>query len=352
MKKILVIIFALVVVAAIVFVLMQNKQKAAEKLKTSNDFSTKIPVNVIPVAEKEIKNSLSLVGVMNPFKEVNIASEVPGRIKAVRFKEGDFKGQGSVLVFLDSELKNIAVETAENNYNKAKQDLERYQQLVKEDAATVSQLENYLFAFKNAEFALNTAYRNVKDTKVSAPMSGIVNTKNVEVESYVSPGTVIANMVDISKLKVKVNVPETEVFRLRVGDDVVVTTDIYPDKSFDGKISVIAPKGDEAHTYPVEIVISNSKVNPLKAGMFAKIDFSTIKGKTSLAIPREAIIGSIKDAKVYVIVNGKASLRKIETGLEGDKEIEVTSGLSAGDQLVIAGQNNLKDGAEVNIVKP
>lgn len=351
MKKLLVIVIVLAAMAAIVLTLMNNKKKAAEKLKTSNDFSTKIPVNVIPVSEKEIKNSLSLVGVMNPYKEVNIASEVPGRISSVRFKEGDFKGQGSVLVTLDNELKSIAVETAENNYNKAKLDLERYQQLVKEDAATQSQLEQYLFAFNNAQLALNTAYRNVKDTKVSAPMGGIINTKNIEVGSYVSPGTLIANMVDISKLKVVVNVPETEVFRLKIGDNVVVSTDIYPDKQFDGEITMIAPKGDEAHTYPVQIVISNSKAYPLKAGMFAKIDFSTIKGRTSIAIPREAIVGSIKDAHVYVIENGKAVFKKIETGLESDKDIEVTSGLNAGEQLVVTGSNNLKDGLEVSIVK-
>ncbi len=351
MKKILVIVIVLAALGAIVFTLMQNKKKAAEKLRTSSDFSTKIPVNVIPVGDKEIKNSLNLVGVINPYREVNIASEVPGRITSVRFKEGDYKGQGSVLVVLDSELKNIAVETAENNYNKAKQDLERYQQLVKEDAATQSQLEQYLFAFNNAQLALNTAYRNVKDTKISAPMGGIINTKSVEVGSYVGPGTVIANMVDISKLKVKVNVPETEVFRLRVGDNVVVTTDIYPDQTFNGEITVIAPKGDEAHTYPVEIVISNSKATPLKAGMFAKVDFSTIKGRTGLAIPREAIVGSIRDAHVYIIVDGKAVYRKIETGLESDRDIEVTAGLNAGDQLVITGQNNLKDGSEVTVVK-
>lgn len=351
MKKILVIVVVLAALAAIVFTLMNNKKKAVEKLKTSNDFSTKIPVNVIPVSEKEIKNSLTLVGTINPFKEVNIASEVPGRIRTVSFKEGDFKGQGSTLVTLDNELKSIAVETAENNYNKAKQDLERYQQLVREDAATQSQLEQYLFAFNNAQLALNTAYRNVKDTRISAPMGGIINIKSVEVGSYVAPGTVIANMVDISKLKVRVNVPETEVFRLKVGDNVIVTMDIYPDEQFDGKISVIAPKGDEAHTYPVEIVISNSKRTPLKAGMFAKIDFSTIKGRTGIAIPREAIVGSIKDAHVYVIVNNKAQFRKIETGLESDKDVEVTSGLNIGEQLVVTGGNNLKDGLEVNIVK-
>lgn len=351
MKKLIVIVIVLAAAAAIVFTLMNNKKKAAEKLKTSNDFSTKIPVNILSVTEKEIKNSLSLVGVINPFKEVNIASEVPGRIRSVSFKEGDFKGQGSTLVVLDSELKNIAVETAENNYNKAKQDLERYQQLVKEDAATQSQLEQYLYAFNNAQLALNTAYRNVKDTRISAPMGGIINTKSIEVGSYVAPGTIIANMVDISKLKVKVNVPETEVFRLKVGDNVVVTTDIYPDEQFDGKISVIAPKGDEAHTYPVEIIISNSKKTPLKAGMFAKIDFSTIKGRTSVAIPREAIVGSIKDAQVYVIENNVARLRKVEIGLESDRDVEVKSGLNVGELLVTTGQNNLKDGVEVNIVK-
>ena len=106
----------------------------------------------------------------------------------------------------------------------------------------------------------------------------------------------------------------------------------------------------EGHTYPVEIVVSNSTKNPLKAGMFAKLLFKSIAPTDALVIPRIALIGSVKDARVFLIRGQQAHLTAFVVGQQAEGQYEVASGIAEGDTVVISGQNNLVDGARVQIV--
>jgi RND family efflux transporter MFP subunit len=173
----------------------------------------------------------------------------------------------------------------------------------------------------------------------------------VDVGTMVSPGMAISNIVDVSTLKVKVNVGEHEAFQLKAGDKVEISTDVYPNEKFDGRVDNIASKADEAHTYPVEIRIANSTRYPLKAGMFARISFTSVAPAEALVIPRAALVGSIKNAQVYVVQNNKASLRSVVIGAQSGEFLEVQEGLKEGDVVVTNGQNNLSDSTSVVIVK-
>ncbi|MEN9828182.1 MAG: hypothetical protein RJA11_798, partial [Bacteroidota bacterium] len=154
----------------------------------------------------------------------------------------------------------------------------------------------------------------------------------------------------ISTLKVKVNVSEKDAFALKNGDKVIIRTDVYTGIEFPGTVSAIAPKADEAHTYPVEIRMSNSKQYPLKAGMFGRVSFTSIKKADALIIPRSALIGSIKNPKVFVVTDGKAELRDVQAGADAGTKLEIISGLQAGETIVTNGQNNLRPGSKVTII--
>jgi RND family efflux transporter MFP subunit len=150
---------------------------------------------------------------------------------------------------------------------------------------------------------------------------------------------------------VKINVSEKDVFKLKIGDAVDVTTDVYPGVTMEGRISTISAKGDELHTYPVEVILSNSTKTPLKAGMFGTVSFTAKSSGSNIVIPREAIVGSVKDAKVYVVENSIAKTRSIVTGKELGTSIEVLSGIRTGEVVVVNGQNNLKDNVAVTVRK-
>lgn len=345
MKKLKLTGLVVVVLGVIVAILLNNKAKI--QAKTNTEKVDAFPVITYTVQNGEVEKNLDLVGTITANNDVAVVAEAPGRVTAVYAKVGDYKPAGSVLFQLDDELKEAAYKTAQVNYEKSKKDFDRYQALHDDRSVTDAQFEAARLQYLSAEAQFITARRQYNDTKIKAPISGVVTARIVDLGNYVNDKNVVANIVDISKLKVKLNVAEKDAFRLKHGDAVEITTDVYPGVVFKGSIESISDKADDSHTYPIEISLVNSKTNPLKAGMFGRVSFSSIKKSESLVIPREALVGSIKDAHVFTVENGLAKLSKVVVGNAYDNNLEIIGGLKQGDQVVVNGQNNLKDNDKV-----
>lgn len=348
MKKFKVIGAIVLVLAIIVAVLVNNRAKL--QASTNRNIIDSYPVKVIIANQQEITRKLELVGTIMGDNEVAVVSEASGRVTGVYAEVNDHKSKGAVLIQLDNELKLAALKTAEVNYEKLKKDFERYKSLYEERTITLTRLEAAKLEFQMAESQLIQARREFNDAKITAPISGEVAARLVDVGDYVNKGDIVASVVDISKLKVKLNVGEKDAFQLRTGDPVEVSTEIYPETKFTGKIESISSQGDLAHTYPVEISLQNSKDHPLKSGMFGRVTFTSANNSQSLVIPREALVGSVKDASVFVVENSIVKERKVIIGNTYDNMIEVLNGLNKGDQIVVSGQNNLVDSARVSVV--
>lgn len=349
MKTVKGILITLLVLGGIGFVLMNNKAKSDAKA-ARKDVMTTLPVSVAKVERKDIAQDLSVVGTIAVNSEVTVLSETQGRILRMPFSVGDHVSKGSVLAQVDDELKRTQLAAAQVGYDKAKSDLNRYSQLVGDLAVSDQQIEGARLALRSAEIQVAQAGRLLRDTRITAPVSGVITVRQSPQGSNVMPGTPIVTIVDVSQLKVKVNVSERDVFKMKVGDRVEITTDVHPGMTFMGRIESISPKSDEAHTYPVEIGVTNSG-SKLKAGMFGRVSFSTVGSINSLVIPRQALVGSIQKPQVYVVNNGQAFLRSIVVSGDVGTNVLVASGLLAGDQVVVDGQNNLTDSARVSIVK-
>ena len=341
---------SMVTLAVIVAVLLYNR--ARMQASSKNDIITSFPVSVTTASKQQLKLSLSLIGTITANNDVAIVSETSGRVTGVFAKIGDYKPAGSVLIQLDDELKSAAYATAEVNYQRAKRDLERYQSLEEENAVSKWQKETAWQNFKVAEASYIIAKRQLKDTKITTPISGIVTARPVDLGTQVQNNNVVANVVDISRLKVKLNIAERDAFRLKVGDPVDVTTDVYPGVTFAGKIQTISAKADDSHTYPVEIVlVNNKKEHPLKSGMFGRVAFTSIGNTDMVAIPRQALVGSLKNPQVFTVKNNLARLRNIVVGEEVGTNVAVLGGLQEGETIVVDGQNNLKDSVTVDVIK-
>lgn len=349
MSKLKITLFSLLILAVIIIVLINNKMNMAAK--TEVETITNIPVVVTSPSKQRLSNSFSLVGTTLANYDVAVAAETQGKVKEVYARVGDRIQAGNPIVRVDDELKRAGFETAEVSYTKAKRDVERFELLHKDSSVSDSQIEAARLAFKSAEAQYITARRQFNDTKITSPISGIVTSRTVDIGSNVQMNMIIANVVDISKLKVKVNISEKDVFHIKTADSVHITTDVYPGITFGGTITNISSKGDESHTYPVEISLPNSTNHPLKAGMFARVNFTSGTEHESLVIPREALTGSLKQPQVFVIENNIARLRQIVIGRESETFLEVLSGLTGNEILATEGKNNLKDGYLVNITK-
>ncbi len=350
MKRILIPLIIILGIGGIVAILMRNKAVSLEKAAKS-DVLAAPAVTCGTVEKAALETDLSLVGTTVAWNDVNVVAETAGRVTAVKANAGDHVNAGAILVQLDDELKKAALETAETNYDKAKKDLQRYTWLKQEKSMQDATLENAQLAVKSAEAQYIVAKRQLADTRVVSPVPGTLTSRLVDLGAYVQQGAVIGNVVDISRLKVKLNVAEKDAFRIHAGDKVEITSEVYPAVTFQGIVNSISDKGDEAHTYPVEIHLTNGGKNPLRAGMFVRAAFTAIPHTQALTIPREALVGSVRDPHVYVVENNVAHLRPLVIGDVSDAKLEVRQGLNEGERVVVSGQNNLRDGMQVTVVQ-
>jgi RND family efflux transporter MFP subunit len=346
MKKIVAIIVVIGVVALIIFTLFNNRAEMKKEARLNSNRA--VPVAVATVSRHELNGQLTQAGLINANSDINIVSELQGRATAVLAQEGSYVSAGSTIVKVENKVPEANFLAAQNNYQKAQKDWKRSNELHKEGLISESDLESARQTFKAAEAQFVSAQYQYNSSEITSPISGIVTSIAVDVGTMLNPGMTVANVVDISKLKVVLNVAEQDAFRLKVGDQAEVETTIYPGVKFFGKIASISVKGDAAHTYPVKILIPNNKQHPLKSGMFGQI---TIKlgNQVGLAIPRTALVGSAANQQVFVVEGGKAILRDIQAGSEVGTNIVVLQGLREGEMVVVSGQQDLKDSMAVFI---
>ncbi len=347
MKKVKFYSIIVVTIAIIVAVLLRNR--AQIKAETKNLNVDSYAVTVATVGKEDLTNKFDLVGTINADNDVTIVAEASGKVTRVLARVGDNERAGAELIQLDDKLQTAALKLAQVNLDKATKDYERYKQLYKENSITDSQLESAELAYESANDQFVDAHRQYNNTRITTPISGVVTARAVDVGAFVNAGMIVAEVVDISKLKVTVNVAEQDVMDFKAGDLVTIFTDVYPGVKFTGRIKTISSKGDADHTYPVEVEFPNSADHSLKAGMFAQVYFTEKSPVNSLVIPRQALVGSVENAQVYVVDNGIARLRDIVVGSSHNNYLEVVSGLKAGETIVTNGQDNLEDGYKVTI---
>lgn len=349
MKRIIIIVTALVVLALIVYRLSTNYRKVNANKNVSTDLAY-VTVNIFPVSKMSITESLLLTGYMEAYSEVDIASEAQGIITSLLAELGQEKSKGNVIATIDDKLKTLSVQKAKNLKAKLEKNFERNKNLFNGGSLTQQQLDDAQNLYDDAVIQLEQAEKELVNATIKSPISGIIIKKQVEEGEYINIGSPIVTIVDVSKLKIKLNVSEVNVYQLKLGDKAVISTDVYPGVVFEGNISFISSQGDDSHNYPVEIVIPNNSRYPLKSGSFANVVIKLPVEAEAAYIPRESLLGSITDAEVYVAENDKAILKKIVVGNGNDKYIKVISGLKEGEKVIVNGQINLSENKAIKIV--
>jgi multidrug efflux pump subunit AcrA (membrane-fusion protein) len=207
---------------------------------------------------------------------------------------------------------------------------------------------------REMEAILEQERTRLKDTKIIAPFRGEISRKYVDAGAFVSPSsppTPLVNLVHTETLKVVANVLEKDIPLLKPGMKAKIQVDSYPGRVFEGRVEKINSALDlSTRTLQAEIYIFNSD-RSLKPGMFANVEVVLLEKPQTLVIPREAIIETGSEMSVFV-VEGKQVFRKpITLGYEQDRLVEVLKGLNEGDQVVIKGQQLIKDGSTIRVIE-
>ncbi len=350
MKKIIRNIIILILVAATVFAgykqLESNKQKIESDAQLSSKRNEIIPVITQQVGMAEHNNRFEVVGSFAPYKQVALMSEAAGKAVQVNFENGDYVKAGSRLLKIDNDLLKIQQKSLEANLAKAKNDLQRLKNLLGEGGVTQAQVEEAELAIVNLEAQVESNEKQIAMTYVTAPISGIISSKMVEPGTLVAPSMQVATITNINRLKMQVFLTEEQVVQFKKGDQVELATDLFPDKIMKGNITFIDVMANTSRRYLVEVEVQNPG-NQLKAGMSGTVYFSGKTEDAMLAVPRECIVGNLRDAKVYVVESGRAKLKNVKTGIIFGNLIQIREGLQEGETIVVSGQINLEDGMAI-----
>lgn len=330
--------------------LAANKKKLDERNKPAGEITIPIPVTTAIASEEMRATELSRTGILAPYREVKLLSAVSGNIRRLLFEPGDKVVRGQRLAVIDTRLLAFELAKAESNTARLQRDLQTYTELLEGKAATgqkVSEIRQLYMDAQNLELQLR---KQIADATIRAPATGVIGSKDVEEGMYVSTGGAIGSIIDQSQLKVKVYVTEAQVYGIRLGEKIRFNTAVYPDSSFEGVVTFISPKANEAYNYEVEITVAESDMEiPLRPGTFVDVDFSGKTTRKVLLIPGEALGESTREAFVYVVRDGRALIRRVRAGVVSGNKVQVTEGLQPGEEVITSGQINLKDGSFVKV---
>jgi len=344
-------LLAIVVMLSITLKLAVNKKQLNARNQPADTAAVKVPVKVVSVQEQQLDISIKKTGTLAPFKEAKVVATTSGIIQYLKFDLGDRVRQGQVLAVMDGRLPGLELLKAATSLSKLKNDLATYTELYNGHAATQEKLDETRQNYNDAVNQYDQAKKQLEDVEIKSPTDGIISVKAVEQGVYASAGSAIATVVNVSEIKAQVNLTENEVYQVKQGQQVHISTDVYPNKIFNGRISFISPQADATHSYPVEVIIDSDPRYVLHSGTFVTADFSKDTRRQIRTIPREALAESVQNTSVYVVSGNRVQQRTVVTGRQLGDDIEIVSGLGKDELVVLSGQINLQDGSPVNIIK-
>ena len=344
----------------IVFLACGQKTESAK-----SDTESTTTVRVAPVQRGEISNKISFTGEVQAWQTVDLVPEVAGKIAAIYVEEGDHVKEGQVLAELDTRAARLQLEqaqaglaVAQANLNDAQRNLERSQSLFEKATITEQQFEKMRLAYEaaraqlqQAEAALHLAQYQVDVSVMKAPFAGVVTGKWSKVGDVINPmmsgfgtRTGVVSVMDVSKVKILVDVPPNQIEEIAVNQPAELTIESLPGKVFQGRVTAVNPAADPtSKTFRVQVVIPNPE-SLIRPGIFGAVTIKTLTHQQILLVPS---IGVLPGDVVFVAEGGKAVRKKVTVGIRGDGSVEIESGLAEGEQVIVQGNYGLEDGTPV-----
>ena len=281
---------------------------------------------------------------------VSLGFSVAGRITAMLVEEGQRVSMGQLLATVETSEYENAMLIANASWEQAADNYKRLEQLHSKGSLPERDFIAARSALAGAEASKNVSAKRVADTRLYAPFTGIISAKILEKGATAAPGVPVLTILKTDNVYAQAPVGETEIGKLTVGKEATVSIPVLHEE-WKGKISIINPQADvTTKTFTVKIRLSNTG-GKLLPGMMATIKIATGAAVDVLTIPAESVVRDADELTYVFVVNDrqKAIRRRVAIGGLSDNEVIVTSGLQAGDKVVIAGQTRLKDGQTVTI---
>lgn len=372
---------------------------AAETENASPSHEKMTNVEVLQVRPSDFVDHLELTGTAEPWKSVTIASEIGGKLEYLGLVEGHNVKQGQVIARVNARLlaaqKEQAVANyhlaqvqekwqqasakrqvslAESNYDLSSTNFGRQQNLYQQQVLSAQNFDSAQNNLHNSKAQLDlqkisqqstrevnqqqvrlasanlqVARENLAKAVMTSPLNGYVNKVMVEAGEVVSPGAPMAEVIQTQQLKIGIGVPEQDIGSIKMGQEVQMHFDAFPDQDFTGTVIFIAAAAEPAsRTFPVKLRLNNPGLK-IRGGMIARVKLERDRLTDQLVVPRDAIMDT-KDARyLFVEEKGRAVRRMVTLGRSQGTSVVVNSGLKAGDAVIVTGNRNLRDGDKINV---
>ena len=343
-------LFLLAAIALTVWKLRDNKQVLTAEAKLSQAKRSFVPVEIAMPQTEALAGRLEADGIFLPVKEMFVVSETAGRVLEVYKNKGEWLKEGTVIAKVDDEMLRIELAATQANLAKLRKDKERLGSLIEGEAAPKNKMEDLELGIMAAEAKEKGLNKQIANTNLKAPMSGTLGLRFIERGSVIGPGIQIGQMTNLEKLFLMIKVTERDVLLIQKGSSAAVMPDVYPGTTILGHVTNIGLRADNTFNYDVEIEVNNPVKTPLRGGMHAKAVFEFKARRQGMTLPRKAITGSLQDAHVYIVRDSIVNLVPVRLGATYGDKVEVLSGISAAEKVVVSGQLSLSEGAKVKVV--
>lgn len=332
-------------------------------------------VELASPSRADVEQQLTVVGNLIGEQTVAVVPKTAGRLEQVYVKLGDRVARGQRLAKIEDheireqvkqaeaafEVARASIRQREADLKFAETNLERSRELfgrqllprqTLDDAdarhqAAAAQLELTRAQLTQSRSRLEELRITLANTVVASPVNGFVARRAADPGAYVSPNAPVADVVDISTVRLVANVVEKDLRRVEQGETARVEVDAYPGERFSGRVARIAPVLDPAtRTAQIEVEIPNPG-NRLKPGMYARVNLTIEARANALTVPSNALVNVDGERGVFLAENDAASFRRVEVGIEEPARVEVLSGITEGDRVITTGAAALQHGDRI-----
>ncbi len=355
--RILLVVFFLVAAGVgIWWMLQRNQERREELIAMSTRQNEAISVSVAHAERTAMRDSFRVNGTFEPWRQAMVVPTLSGQVTRLLVSPGSLVSTGQVLLEIDNEYTRNELEAAELNLEQGRKDVARMENLIGDGGVTQRQYEEAKVKVESAEVKLNSLRKRILDAQVKAPIPGYVTPVPrmpfPVANGFVGQGNPVFQLVDVSHVNLRVLLTAEQVSRVGKGQEIQVRCDLFPERSFTGKVTYTGMSSDMlSKRYPVDVEVPNAPGHLIRGGMNGSALFRMPAADTLLTIPRQALLNVEGGEEAFVLENGKAYRRPLTTGSAQGDRIAVLSGLAAGDQVVVSGQINLTDGASVTIIR-
>ncbi|MDX1755924.1 MAG: efflux RND transporter periplasmic adaptor subunit [Marinobacter sp.] len=306
-------------------------------------------VNTVAPAQQTVRDALAAVGTLQSREAVALTAEVSGRVVALNLEPGGTVRQGQLLVRLDDRQARADLQVAEARLADAQRQYDRARRLVSNRSIAQSRLDELSTARDVALAQRLAAQTRLDNHRIEAPFAGTVGLTDVTVGSYLSEGDTITTLDATDRMELNFSVPERFIGQLHLGQEVTGQTPAYPGESFRGTLVELGSRVSElSRTLPVRALVDNPD-RRLRPGQFMSVRL-TLQERQALVIPEQAILIRGANSFVFVAEDGVARRVPVQLGSRQPGRVEIRSGVTPDDAVIVTGQDRLSSGDPVQVV--